>query len=104
MKKSLLIIGLLITCTTSHAEERWLGDANGDNKVNVTDVTTLLNILQGKAAKPKLFTHLDINEDGKLDLKDVAALVDIVLGKTESKKVWLPEGVVVDPDKGGSFD
>ena len=54
------------------------GDVNGDGKVNVTDVTTLINMILGVV--PKDETRADINGDGKINVSDVTALVNIILG------------------------
>ena len=52
-------------------------DINLDGKVDVTDVTTLMNmILNGATANLKF---ADINADGKVDVSDVSALVNIIL-------------------------
>ena len=54
------------------------GDVNGDGKVNVTDVTTLVNMILGVI--PKNESRADINGDGKVNVSDVTALVNIILG------------------------
>ena len=54
------------------------GDVNGDGKVNVSDVTTLVNMILGVI--PKDETRADINGDGKINVSDVTALVNIILG------------------------
>ena len=52
-------------------------DINLDGEVDVTDVTTLMNmILNGATANLKF---ADINADGKVDVSDVSALVNIIL-------------------------
>ena len=54
-----------------------IGDINLDGKVDVTDVTTLVNmILNGETANLEL---ADINADGKVNVSDVTALVNIIL-------------------------
>ena len=54
-----------------------IGDINLDGKVNVTDVTTLVNmIINGETANLEL---ADINADGKVDVSDVTDLVNIIL-------------------------
>ena len=54
------------------------GDVNGDGKVNVTDVTTLVNMILGTI--PKNEAVADINGDGKVNVSDVTALINIILG------------------------
>ena len=54
------------------------GDVNGDGKVNVSDVTSLVNMILGVI--PKDFTSGDINGDGKVNVSDVTALVNLILG------------------------
>ncbi len=54
------------------------GDVNGDGKVNVTDVTTLVNMILGVI--PKDMARGDINGDDKLNVSDVTALINIILG------------------------
>ena len=54
-----------------------LGDINGDGKLDVTDVTELINIvLSGVSANMDVD---DINGDGRLDVTDVTALISMVL-------------------------
>ena len=55
-----------------------VGDVNGDGKVNVTDVTALVNMILGVI--PKDEARADINGDGKVNVSDVTALVNIILG------------------------
>ena len=51
------------------------GDVNDDEKVNVTDVTTLVNMILGVVE-----IYADINGDGKVNVSDVTALINIILG------------------------
>ena len=53
------------------------GDVNGDGKVNVSDVTALINMILGVI--PKDTTRGDINGDGNVNVSDVTALVNIIL-------------------------
>ena len=54
------------------------GDVNGDGKVNVSDVTALINMILGVV--PIDQTRADVNNDGKVNVSDVTALVNIILG------------------------
>ena len=55
------------------------GDVNGDGKVNVSDVTTLVNMILGVISKDE--EHADVNGDGKVNVSDVTALVNLILGQ-----------------------
>ena len=55
------------------------GDVNGDGKVNVSDVTALVNMILGTI--PKDLARGDINGDGNVNVSDVTALVNIILGQ-----------------------
>ncbi len=61
-----------------HAYKALPGDVNGDGKVNVTDVTTLVNMILGVI--PKDQEHADLTGDGKINVSDVTALINIILG------------------------
>ncbi|MBO4813512.1 MAG: dockerin type I repeat-containing protein [Muribaculaceae bacterium] len=54
------------------------GDVNSDGKVNVSDVTALVNMILGVI--PKDMTRADVNGDGKINVSDVTALINIILG------------------------
>ncbi len=54
------------------------GDVNGDGRVNVSDVTALINMILGVI--PKDEARADINGDGKINVSDVTALINIILG------------------------
>ncbi|MBQ4007872.1 MAG: leucine-rich repeat protein, partial [Muribaculaceae bacterium] len=54
------------------------GDVNGDGRVNVSDVTALINMILGITDKDE--TVADVNHDGKINVSDVTALINIILG------------------------
>ncbi len=58
--------------------ENLRGDVNGDGRVNVSDVTALINMILGVI--PKDEARADINGDGKINVSDVTALINIILG------------------------
>ena len=55
-----------------------IGDVNGDGKVNVSDVSALINMIMG--ITPMNQTLADVNGDGKVNVSDVSALINIILG------------------------
>jgi hypothetical protein len=56
------------------------GNVNGDTdgKVDIADVTALVNMILGKAEKNEM---AKINDDDDVTIADVTALVNIILGK-----------------------
>ena len=54
------------------------GDVNGDGKVNVSDVSTLINMILGITEKDEQLA--DVNGDGRVNVSDVTALINIILG------------------------
>ena len=54
------------------------GDVNGDGRVNVSDVSTLINMILG--ITPMDQTAGDVNGDGRVNVSDVSALINIILG------------------------
>ena len=54
------------------------GDVNGDGRVNVSDVATLINMILG--ITPMDQTAADVNGDGRVNVSDVTALINIILG------------------------
>ena len=56
----------------------WPGDVNGDERVNVSDVTTLVNMILGITEMNQLYA--DVNGDGRVNVSDLTALINIILG------------------------
>ena len=54
------------------------GDVNRDGKVNVSDVSALINMILGITEKD--MESADVNRDGKVNVSDVSALINIILG------------------------
>lgn len=54
-----------------------VGDINGDNNINIGDVTALINILLGGETDRTYFC--DVNLDGNVSISDVTALINILL-------------------------
>ncbi len=61
-----------------------LGDVNGDNTVNVADVTKLVNLLlnESESHNPADHPAADLDGDEDLDAEDVRALVEMILSNS----------------------
>jgi len=55
------------------------GDVNGDNNVNISDVTTLIDYLLSGNASGISLSGADCNQDGSINISDVTALIDYLL-------------------------
>ena len=55
------------------------GDVNHDGKVDVADVTTLVDYILGNTPQGFNASNCDVNNDSKIDVSDVTSLVDIIL-------------------------
>lgn len=53
------------------------GDVNGDGRVNVSDVSALINMILGITTMNE--TRADVNGDQKVNVSDVSALINIIL-------------------------
>ena len=74
------------------------GDANGDNKVSVTDVTSIINYILQKIPSTFIFEAADVNGDKKISVTDVTMTINIVLGKTSSNARKRDENNEVEPE------
>lgn len=84
MKKLFVTLAALcLACVFCVAATYKRGDVNGDGRVDVSDVTTLVDVILGKTTSVPGSTDVDLNGAKKPDVSDVTALVDIILGKHE---------------------
>ena len=76
MKKYILLLALLMLSMPFKAySEIMKGDMNGDNYVDVSDVTMLISYVLTNGYN----SDADFNEDGILDISDVTELISMVL-------------------------
>ena len=54
------------------------GDVNGDGRVNVSDVSALINMILGLETMNQ--SHADVNGDNRVNVSDVTALINLILG------------------------
>ena len=67
-----------MTVVFSKENEQLKGDVNGDGRVNVSDVSTLINMILGMETMNQ--ERADVNADGRVNVSDVATLINIILG------------------------
>ncbi len=54
------------------------GDANGDGEVNITDITYVLDKINGKPSADFVESSADVNGDGEINITDVTMILDII--------------------------
>ena len=64
-----------IDVTLAHAP----GDANYDGKIDVLDVTTIINYILGLNTESFVFESADMNGDGSVDVMDVTSVINRIL-------------------------
>lgn len=57
-----------------------LGDVNGDGKINMMDVTAVINYILGKSPSPFIYENACMNDDPFINMQDVTAIINIILG------------------------
>ena len=67
---------IIVTLSLSIETTGKVGDVNGDNEVNISDVTVLIDILLSGNINNAM---ADVNSDGEVTIGDVTALIDILL-------------------------
>ena len=71
-----------------------IGDVNGDGKVSIDDVTTLINYLLTKDASQIVLENADVESDGRISIDDVTGLINQLL--TQNNNPQPAEGDWVD--------
>ena len=55
------------------------GDANGDEAVDVLDITSIVSYLLNQNPQPFLFNSADVNDDSQVNVLDIVAIVNIIM-------------------------
>ena len=80
--RAIYVDDITLYCTQSFVPKLYqIGDVNGDDTVDVSDINVLINIILGKADADSYGGRALVNDDTVVDVADVNAVVNIVLGK-----------------------
>ena len=71
-----------------------LGDSNGDNAVNVLDLTNIIDKILDNTVSVWVQETSDINNDGKIDVVDISGLVSLIMNSSNTGSAY-----GVDPDR-----
>ena len=85
MKKSLqtLVLLLVALLPVTVSARDILGDVNHDDRVNISDVTSLISILLNSDAETSGNPNADTNRDGVITIADVTELINYLLGDVD---------------------
>jgi len=61
------------------SSKMFLGDANGDGNVNVTDIVEIVNDILGHPSAKFDPIAADVNSDGVVNVTDIVSVVNIIL-------------------------
>lgn len=62
-----------------------LGDVNGDNVVDIVDVTSIISCVLGETPDVFISEVANTNDDDDIDIVDVTTTIDIILGGSSSE-------------------
>ncbi|MBQ6167926.1 MAG: SUMF1/EgtB/PvdO family nonheme iron enzyme [Muribaculaceae bacterium] len=80
MKKGLFLLVLFLMALPSVASDDVLkGDVDGDGKVNISDVSALIDYVLTRDATTIDLLNADVDDDGEIGIADVADLIDLIL-------------------------
>lgn len=73
------IFGDILSLTTMNTAES--GDVNGDGKISVTDVVSIISYVLEEVPAKFLFPAADVNGDGRITVTDAVGVIDMILNK-----------------------
>ena len=96
MKKNLMLFALMLAMSfpVSANAASLIGDVDGNGKVSIDDVTTLINYLLTNDASQIVLENADVYPDGRISIDDVTGLINQLL--TQNPDPQPDEGDWVD--------
>lgn len=67
------------SCEVSQSAQQLMGDADGDGRMNIDDVTSLIDYLLSGCQTSFHTQNADIDSNGRVSIDDVTALIDLLL-------------------------
>ncbi len=75
------------------------GDANGDGKVDVADIATVITVMAAPSNLPPLGEAMaDVNGDGKVDVADIATIISIMAAPRRPLTISVTEHPYANPN------
>ncbi len=64
------------------------GDANGDEELNVLDITAIIAYIMEQEPQPFLFEAADVNYDSQVNVLDIVLIIQMISGKKNSPEAY----------------
>jgi hypothetical protein len=74
------------------------GDANGDQTVNLLDITSIVGHILNQNPQPFLSEAADVNEDGTINLLDIIGVVNIIMSNNKQPQFSVPAYAYLEPE------
>ena len=79
-----LFMFLLVSMSAVAGEVKYpLGDVNGDQEVNVSDVSDIVDLLLGNIDDSSMRERADVDGDGEVTITDVSDLIELILSQSQ---------------------
>lgn len=79
-----LFMLLLVSMSAVADEVKYpLGDVNGDQEVNVSDVSVIVELLLGNIDDSSMRERADVDGDGEVTITDVSDLIELILSQSQ---------------------
>lgn len=62
-----------------------LGDANGDDEINVADIVETIAYIRGNASAKFIFAAADVNEDTEINVADIVNIISLIRNGSTAK-------------------
>lgn len=92
LQSLILLLGALMLPATAYAQQALYGDVNGNNEVDISDVTALIGYVLTGNGSSLVLANADCTLNGEIDISDVTCLIDYILHGS-----W-PDEPVTPPD------
>lgn len=79
MNKKTILLMFLLFMMTAGAFAQMMGDANGDNNVNIADITLVSRYLQGIQTGSINMSATDVDGDNQITANDIVGILKIIL-------------------------
>ena len=93
LKRAMVALCRAAVCWLPASAEVLAGDVDGNGKVNIADVTELIDLLLNNQTDVDLYPAADADGDGVIGIADVVCLIDVILNTVYVDHEWVDLGL-----------